>query len=154
MKARCDSGARLSHRFSFDGLAVREFSLGKSAGCVHRGTMSDDTQSGEPASLLAEEILRTIYGDDLKGCAVSLDSIAAIISKGMTQIAATNELLALHEKVVEAVHLLSAPPPAEKIADPKELQSLLSQRLDSIHAVTTKTMDTVGLFKTQCGRKE
>ena len=116
--------------------------------------MSDPAQSGELASLLAEEILRTIYGDDLKGCPVSLDSIAAIIGKGITQRAPTNELLALYEKVVEAVHLLSEPPPAGTVADPKELRSLLSKRLDSIHAVTAKTMDTVGLFKTQCGRKE
>ena len=110
--------------------------------------MSDDAQSGEPASRLAEEILRTIYGDDLKGCTVSLDSIAAIIGKGINQSAASNELLALYEKVVEAVHLLSEPPPAENIADPKELQSLLGKRLDSIRSVTTKTMHTAGLFKT------
>jgi hypothetical protein len=111
--------------------------------------MSDNAQSGEQASLLAEEILRAIYGDDLQGCTVSLDKIAAIVGKGIHQSAWTNELLALYEKVVEAVHLLSDPPPAENITDPKELQSLLSQRLDSIHAVTTKTMDTVDLFKTK-----
>ena len=116
--------------------------------------MSDHAQSGELASLLAEEILRTIYGDDLKGCTVSLDSIATIISKGINQNAPTNELLALYEKVVEAVHLLSEPPPAGTIADPKELQSLLSKRLDSIHVITTKTMNTVCLFKTQCERNE
>lgn len=115
--------------------------------------MSDNASSVEPSSLLAEEILRTIYGDDLKGCTVSLDSIAAIIGKGINQSAATSELLALYEKVVEAVHLLSAPPSAEKIADPKELQLLLSERLDSIHALTKKTMDTVGLFKTQGGKE-
>src|SRR5881394_253601 len=111
--------------------------------------MSDNPQAREPASLLAEEILQTIYGDDLRGCTVSLDSIATIIGKGIHQSVPTKELLALYEKVVEAVHLLSVPPPAEKIADPKELQALLSQRLDSIHAVTTKTMDTVSLLKTR-----
>jgi hypothetical protein len=116
--------------------------------------MSDNAHPGELASLLAEEILRTIYGDDLKGCTVNLDSIAAIIGKGINQSAPTKELLALYEKVVEAVHLLSEPPPTERIADPKALQSLLSKRLDSIRAITTKTMDTVGVFKTQCGRKE
>src|SRR5437660_7784089 len=41
-----------------------------------------------------------------------------------------------------------------QVTDPKELQSLRSKRLDSTHAITTKTMNTVGLFKTQCGRKE
>src|SRR6184192_3594031 len=115
--------------------------------------MSDQSPTGEPAMLLAEEILRTVYGDDLKGCQVSLDSIAAIINKGISQSAAANDLLALYEKVVEAMNLLSVPPPVQNVADPKELQLLLSERLDSIHDLTKKTMDTVGLFKTQ-GEKD
>jgi len=137
---------RLHLRFGF-------FSLGISARHIHGEAMSDNAQSGESASLLAEEILRKIYGDDLKGCPVSLDSIAAIIGRGINQRAPTNELLALYEKVMEAMQLLSAPPPAEKIADPKELQLLLSERLDSIHALITKTMTTAGLFKMQNGKE-
>ena len=109
--------------------------------------MSDNAPSGGPASLLAEEVLRAIYGDDLNGCTVSLDSIAAIIGRGINQRAASNELIALYEKVVDAVHLLSEPPPTDKVADPKELQLLLSKRLDSIHAITTKTIDTTGLLR-------
>lgn len=109
--------------------------------------MSDTTPSDQPASMLAEEILRTIYGDDLKGCDVSLEKITEIIAKGISPGSPTKELLALYEKVVEAVHLLSVPPPVEKIADPKELQLLLSKRLDSIHTITTKTSETIGRFK-------
>ena len=132
------------------GPAVREFSLGKSARHLHGDTMSDDPQSGERASLLAEEILRTIYGDDLKGCAVSLDSIAAIVAKGIKQSAPANELMALYEQVIEATHRLSAPP-AKKIADAKELQELLSDRLDSIRDLTTKTLDMAARFKAHGG---
>ena len=54
-------------------------------------------------------------------------------------------LLDLYEKLVEALNLLSTPPDATKITDPKELQSVLSQRLDAIHALTTKTMTTTAL---------
>ncbi len=109
--------------------------------------MSDSAQPNELATTLAEKILQKIYGDDLTGCPVSLDSIAAIIAQDTRNPSA--DLLALYEKVVEAVHLLSVPPPAEKVADPKELQSLLTGRLDSIHTVTTKTLDTVARFKSQ-----
>ena len=110
--------------------------------------MSESARSDELATALAEKILQKIYGDDLAGCPVSLDSIAAVIASGLRN-PPSGDLLALYEKVVEAVHLLSAPPPAEKIADPKELQSLLTERLDSIHVVTTKTLETVARFKAQ-----
>jgi hypothetical protein len=110
--------------------------------------MSEDAQNNRMAVLLAEEILRTIYGDDLKGCAVSLDAVVATVREGMKlQDAQTAELLNLYNKVVEAVHVLSTPPDASKITDPQELQSLLTQRLDSIHAVAAKTIETTKFFK-------
>lgn len=112
--------------------------------------MSDQPQSPEPASLVAEEILRTIYGDDLKGCTVTLESIATIIRNGIPQ-ETPKELLMLYEKVVEAAHVLSAPPPADKVGSPEDLHALVIKRLDSIHAITTKTMDTVQFFKKQTG---
>jgi len=112
--------------------------------------MSD--QASTDATLLAEEILRTIYGDDLKGCIVSLDSVAGIVAKGIRQSAQSKELLSLYERVIEATHLLTAPP-AQKITDPKELQDLLSDRLDSIRNLTTKTLDMANRFKAQ-GRAE
>ena len=100
------------------------------------------------AFVAAEEVLRTIYGDDLKGCVVSLDSIATIIDRALQQTAARNgEWLELHEKVVEAVHLLSTPPDITKVTDPKELQALLSQRLDAINSVTTKTIQTLAIIR-------
>ena len=108
--------------------------------------MSD--QPSAAAAQLAEEVLRTIYGDDLQGCPVSLDSIAAIVAKGIKESSQPKELLALYEQVLEAMHLLSAPP-AKMIDDPKELQQLLSDRLDSIRDITTKTLDMVARFKAQ-----
>ena len=113
--------------------------------------MSNES-SGESATLLAEEILRTIYGDDLKGCAVSLDSIAAIVAKGIKPSAPASELLAMYEQVIAATHRLSAPP-AKKISDAKELQDLLSGRLDSIRDLTTKTLDMAARVKA-LGREE
>jgi hypothetical protein len=110
--------------------------------------MSTPAQPEPLAFVTAEEILRTIYGDDLKGCAVTLDSIAIIIDRALQQTAARNgEWLELYEKVVEAVHILSTPPDQTKIADPKDLQPLLTQRLDAIHSVSTKTIQTLAVVR-------
>jgi hypothetical protein len=95
------------------------------------------------ASQLAEDILRHIYGDDFKGCTVSLESVASIISNSLSQQQrGAHELIDLYEKLVEALHLLSNPPEPGKINDPTEWQTFLSQRLDTIHSLTTKTMET------------
>jgi hypothetical protein len=110
--------------------------------------MSTNAQPDKLASFLAEEILRTIYGDDYQGCKVSPDQIAALIHKQLRQRQAqTDELLELYEKVVEAVDLLSTPPDVTKVTDPNQLRALLSERLDGIHAVTTKTIQTTALVR-------
>jgi hypothetical protein len=102
------------------------------------------TPESDPVALqLAEDVLRHIYGEDLKGCPVNLESVASIIAKGINQQQrGANELLDLYEKLVEALHLLSNPPETGKISEPAEWQKFLSQRLDSIHALTTKAMET------------
>ncbi|SPE53326.1 hypothetical protein SBV1_1700010 [Verrucomicrobia bacterium] len=112
--------------------------------------MSADQVPERPALRTAEEILRTIYGDDLKGCTVSLETIAALIDKSSGQ-ALPRELLDLYEKVVEAVHLLSTPPKPEKLTTPEELRTLLGERLDAIHTLTTRTMGTLARVKAQQG---
>lgn len=110
--------------------------------------MNSHAESDPLAFGAAEEILRVIYGDDLKGCTVSLDTIAAIIDQSLKQTAARNgDWLELYDKIVEAVHLLSTPPDKSKVAEPKELQALLTQRLDAIHSVTTKTIETLAIVK-------
>lgn len=110
--------------------------------------MSSNAQPDPLAFVTAEEILRTIYGDDLTGCKVSLDSIAAIIDHSLKQTAARNgEWLELYEKVVEATHLLSTPPDKTKVTEPADLQALLTQRLDAINAVTTKTIQTLAIVR-------
>lgn len=106
--------------------------------------MSSNSPPEGLAVATAEEILRIIYGDDLKGCTMSLESIAQIIDQALKQKVAQNvEWLELYDKVIEAVHLLSTPPDKSKITEPKELQALLTQRLDGIHMVTTKTIETL-----------
>ena len=107
--------------------------------------MHSTPQSDPIALQLAEDVLRHIYGEDLKGCTVSLESVASIVTAGINQQQrGANELLDLYEKLVEAIHLLSNPPEAGKISDPAEWQKFLSQRLDSIHALTTKAIETTG----------
>ena len=117
--------------------------------------MSTDAEPDKLASFLAEEILRTIYGDDYRGCTVSPDQIAAVIQKGLQQRQTqTNDLLELYEKVVEAVDLLSTPPDSSKVTDPDKLRALLGERLDGIHAVTTKTIRTTALVRQAAKAKE
>ena len=107
--------------------------------------MNSRPESDPVALQLAEDVLRHIYGEDLKGCPVGLESVASIIAKGINQQQrGANELLDLYEKLVEALHLLSNPPESGKIGEPAEWQKFLSQRLDSIHALTTKAMETTG----------
>jgi hypothetical protein len=122
--------------------------LGKIPKTVQVRAMSSNGQSGKLASFLAEEVLRTIYGDDYQGCTVSPEQIATVIDKGIQQrTAQTDDLLELYEKVVEAVDLLSTPPDVTKITDPDQLRTLLGERLDGIHAVTSKTIQTTALVR-------
>ena len=105
--------------------------------------MSFKSESGRLAQAAAEEVLRTIYGDDFAGCAVSLDQIALIIQAALTrQGSKSQELLELHEKAVEAMQLLSTPPDAAKQLAAAELQSLLSDRLDAVRALAAKVAET------------
>jgi|SRR6185369_1319028 len=117
--------------------------------------MSNNAQPDKLASSLAEEILRTIYGDDYRGCTVRPDQISALIRDGLkkyqTQI---DDLLELYEKVVEAVDLLSTPPDVTKVTDPDQLRTLLGERLDGIHAVTTKTIQTTALVRNAAQAEE
>lgn len=113
--------------------------------------MNAEAQPDKPdklAVLIAEEILGAIYGEDFSGCTVSLDSIASIIHEGIKEHSSQNsELLATYEKLVEAIHLLSTPPATNKLPAPEELRKLLSERLDAIHAITTKILETTAALK-------
>lgn len=122
--------------------------MGKWPNTVQVGSMNTDAESEKLAGFLAEEILRTIYGDDYRGCTVNPQQIAAVIQKALQQRQAPlDELLELYEKVVEAVDLLSTPPDITKVTDPDQLRTLLGERLDGIHAVTTKTRQTTALLR-------
>lgn len=112
--------------------------------------MTDSARPDKSEQLIAEDILRAIYGDDFKGCTVRLDDIAAIISAGRRKREAqAEELLDLYEKLVEALDLLSTPPDIKKVTDPNELRALLSERLDAIHALTARTIETTARAKKQ-----
>ncbi|HUR44619.1 MAG TPA: hypothetical protein VMZ27_01995 [Candidatus Saccharimonadales bacterium] len=105
--------------------------------------MSSKSESLRLAQAAAEEVLRTIYGDDFAGCSVSLDQITLIIQAALTRESSKSlELLELHEKALEAMQLLSTPPEAAKQLEPAELQSLLSDRLDAVRALAAKVVDT------------
>jgi len=110
--------------------------------------MSADAQPEKLALAVAEEVLRTIYGDDFTGCTVRPETIAPIILEAITQSATKDKaLLDLYEKVVEGIDLLSTPPKASKVADANALRSLLGERLDAIHVITTQTIGATGRLK-------
>src|SRR5205823_11715946 len=110
--------------------------------------MSENTQVKKLPALVAEEVLRTIYGDDFKGCTVSPEIIAKIVRDAIEPVAASQHgLLDMYEKVVQAIHLLSTPPDITKVADRNALRSLLGERLDAIHAIATQTIETTGRLK-------
>ena len=102
------------------------------------------------AILTADAILQLIYGDDLLGCKVNRDSVATLVGESFKQRdKQTTELLNLYSKVAEAVQILSTPPDATKVTNPTELHNLLTDRLDRIHTIAKKTIETTGLFKAQ-----
>jgi hypothetical protein len=110
--------------------------------------MSGEASPDKLATLTAEEVLRTIFGDDLRGCNVRLDTVAAVIRDALQQRSEEDrDLIELYEKLVEALDLLSTPPPTDKITSPEELRALLGERLDSIHALTQKTKQTTDSLK-------
>src|ERR1051325_7535617 len=108
--------------------------MGNYAKLVQFRSMNTNPRPNAAALAAAEEILRTIYGDDLKGCSVTLEQIAGIIESSFAaRDERVRELMGLYEKVVEAFAALSTPPDKSKVTSPVELQSLLSDRLDKIH---------------------
>jgi hypothetical protein len=110
--------------------------------------MSADAGSDKLAMAVSEEILRTIFGDDLHGCNVGLETIAAIIQEAFRErFEENNDLIDMYEKLVEALDLLSTPPDSSKVPGPDELRTLLGERLDSIHALTQRTKKTTESLK-------
>lgn len=95
----------------------------------------------ESANAAAEEILRIIYGEDLRGCAVSVDRIAAVVQAALEEQArGVREMAELHLKALEAVQLLSTPPTGGHTLSPEDLRSLLGDRLDKIRELATKIL--------------
>lgn len=95
----------------------------------------------ENANAAAEEILRVIYGEDLRGCAVRVDRIAAVIQAALEEQArGARDVAELHLKAFEAVQLLSTPPSDGHTLSPEDLRSLLGDRLDKIRELATKIL--------------
>ncbi len=117
--------------------------------------MSSDARLERAATAAAEEVLQQIYGDDFAGCTVSLDSIASIILARLEEcVRDDRQLLELHEKATEGIHLLATPPEPGSTLTPEELQALLSDRLDTIRALTSKILETLAAVKEQPGKEE
>jgi hypothetical protein len=113
-------------------------------------SMSADAQPDKLSRLVAEEVLRTIYGDDFAGCKVSLDDVATVVHDAMLQRAAQDRaIVETYEAVIVSLHQLSTPPEAAKVTSPDELRTLLGQRLDAIRAITGKAVAMAARVKAQ-----
>jgi hypothetical protein len=107
-----------------------------------------ERQPDRISRLVAEELLATMFGDDLTGCPVSLDQVAIIVQDAVEQRAAQDaKLLDLHSTVISSIQQLATPPESARTAGPNELRSLLSERLDAIRAIATKTIETMERVK-------
>ena len=103
--------------------------------------MPSDRETAQVASAAAEEILRIIYGDDLRRCAVNVDQIASVIQSALQeQTRDVHDVAELHVKAFEAVQLLATPPHDGATLSPEDLRSLLGDRLDKIRALATKIL--------------
>jgi hypothetical protein len=113
----------------------------------------DPMSEGQPdrvSRLVAEELLATIFGDDLAGCRVSLDDVARIIQTAIEQrVQQEAKLLDLYNTVVASIHQLTTPPESARTAGPNELRSLLGERMDAIRAITTKTLETTARIRAE-----
>jgi len=101
--------------------------------------------AGQPdriSRLVAEELLEKIFGEDLTGCPVSLDEVAAIVQRTVDERAQQDSrLFDTYDTVVTSIHQLATPPESARNASPEELRSLLGDRLDAIRTITTKTLE-------------
>ena len=114
--------------------------------------MNIGSQQEKIAGAAAEEILRLVYGDDLAGCRVSLDSISAVVAEAMRMDRQLLlGLLGAYESAMEALHRISVPPQADEVKTPSELHALLSERLDAVQEITRKVMALSAGTKTAAG---
>lgn len=108
---------------------------------------------GQPdriSRLVAEEVLTIIFGEDLSGCPVSLEQVAAPIHEALQERARQDaKLIDLMNTVVSSILQVATPPDSARQAGPDELRSLLSERLDAIRAITLKTLETTARIQAE-----
>lgn len=104
--------------------------------------MSENSPSRNVAGDTAEKILTAIYGEDLRGCPVSLDSVILLVQEGINAEARSHKML--NEALIGAlrqIQAVSTPPAKEEIQTMEEVISVLGERADAIHQVTTKILE-------------
>ena len=93
------------------------------------------------AHAAAEEILQLVNRRDLRGSALAVDEIAAVITTALEEVArGPRDVTELHFKGFEAVQLLSTPPADGAALSPEDLRSLLGERLDQIRELSAKIL--------------
>lgn len=99
--------------------------------------MSTNNKPGHAAFQVAEKLLETLYGDDLAGCKVRLDTVAEMVQEAVEVEAAKAKMLVT---VIERIHELSTPPLLNEINDMGHLAKTLGGRADGIRLLTQETL--------------
>ena len=114
--------------------------------------MNPDPQTKDTAQAAAEEILQIIYGEDLRGCAVSVDRLASVIHTALEKSTDNiRDVAELYLKGFEAVQLLATPPTDGEALSAEDLRALLSDRLDKIRMLATKILHTTQTSAARAG---
>jgi hypothetical protein len=109
-----------------------------------------DLQLEQAATSAAEEVLRSIYGDDFTGCTVSIESVAGVIREALEpRVAYEQAMTSLHQKGFEAIQLLATPPKDGGSLSPEDLRTLLSDRLDNIHTLAGNILAATAAARAQ-----
>lgn len=94
------------------------------------------------ATETAEKILAAIYGDDLKGCSVRLETIAKVVQEGIAAEVTSHRIL--NDALIGAlrqIQTVSTPPSKDEVESLEAVVKVLSERADAIHHVTTKILE-------------
>lgn len=103
--------------------------------------MSEQKEPGLVSMRAAEKILQAIYGDDMLGCAVRMETVAAPVQEVLDEEIRRQMLLVqLFVKVLEKIELIATPPEKSDIGDAQQLAALLGERADAVREISGEAL--------------
>ncbi len=104
--------------------------------------MESSKSSSALAREAAERILSAIFGPDLAGCKVTPDMIAPILQEVLdAQTERERTVNGLLVQVLEQMKTIATPPDKSQVKDTAHLITILRERMDGIHVLSTETLN-------------